>query len=134
MPCTGLSPSRTLNRVESVRSLTGGLLPVEGLDGWDGCAFEVGAEPPVRGGPGVPGGVPGGLGGPGGGPGGSLGGGQGGGPGGGVSGGRGGGSGLGGGTGGGLGPGGGGRLRGRDGFDRRDLPTGEPSSRVHSSP
>src|SRR5690606_10438920 len=26
----------------------GELLLVEGLDGWDGCAFEVGAEPPVQ--------------------------------------------------------------------------------------
>src|SRR5690606_6521995 len=53
------------------RSLNGGLLPVEGFDGWEGCAFEVGAEPPVQS---VPGGVPGGFGGtpvgvPGGGPG-----------------------------------------------------------------
>src|SRR5690606_690692 len=30
------------------QSLTWGLLSVEGFDGWDGCAFEVGTEPPVQ--------------------------------------------------------------------------------------
>src|SRR5690606_25032803 len=35
---------------------------------------------------------------------------------------------------GGVSPGGGGCRRGSDGFDRADLPAGEPSSRVHSSP
>src|SRR5690606_25510979 len=117
-------------------SLIGGLLPVEGFDGWDGSAFEVGAEPPVRGGPG---GVPGGPGGVGGGPGGSLdgvpGGGLSGGPGGGGGDG-GGGGGLGGGPGGGDGggPGGGGRRRCRFGFDPRDLPTGESSGCFHRRP
>src|SRR5690606_25512056 len=92
-------------------------LPVEGLDGREGCAFEVGAEPPVQsvlsvlfGGPGVSdGGVPGGADG---------------GPGGGVSGGV-----VPGGSRGGPGvvPGG-----GKGSF--RDLPAGERTSSLHRCP
>src|SRR5690606_53655 len=131
-----------------------GALPVSvaGFDGWDGCVFEVGAEPPVqsdlcapRGGvqrgsrgdvqrgsrSGVPGGgLSGGLSGV---PGGALGGSRSGGPGG--SGGSRGGC-LGGAPGG--DPGGsrgvpGGFPSGGKGAEL-DLPAGEPSSRVHSSP
>src|SRR5690606_8079554 len=108
---------RSPSAAESSRraSFTGGLLSVEGLDGWDGCAFEVGAEPPVQSDlSGVPGGAPCGSG-----PGGVPGGGHGGGHGGGLSGGPGGGPG---------GPGGsrGGVPGGVPGGSRGGVPGGVP--------
>src|SRR5690606_34122558 len=48
-----LARRRSMSRIGAL------LDPVEGLDGWDGCAFEVGAEPPVQSDlSGVPGGAP----------------------------------------------------------------------------